>query len=88
MFAAMSFLTCNCEAGVIPVVSHPSDELSIGYQRCPFLALSTQQTAANGSKRRHKAKVENRLILRVMAHVPATPSTWPQRAANEVFSAC
>jgi hypothetical protein len=26
-----------------------------------------QQRAANGSKPRHKAKVENRLILRVMA---------------------
>ena len=27
--------------------------------RCPFLALSVQQRAANGSKRRHKAKAEN-----------------------------
>ncbi len=39
----------------------------VGYepvlQCCPFLALSLQQTAANGSKARHKAKVEHRPIL-------------------------
>ena len=56
--------------------------------RCPFLALSVQQGAANGSKRRHKAKVENRPILRAMARDPATSSTPPQRAANASFSAC
>src|SRR6059058_252928 len=37
-------------------------------QRCPFLAISMQQGAANGSKARHKAKVKNRSILSGMAH--------------------
>jgi hypothetical protein len=54
---------------------------------CPFLALSLHQTAANGGKRRRKAKVENRRILRVMARDPATANTPPQRAANASFSA-
>ena len=52
---------------------------------CPFLALWVQQRAANGGKRRHKAKVENRRILRVMTRDPATSSTPPQRAANVFF---
>jgi hypothetical protein len=55
---------------------------------CPFLALSMQQRAANSSKRRHKAKVDNRRILRGMEPNPATSSTPPQRAANVSFSAC
>jgi hypothetical protein len=57
-------------------------------RRCHFLALSVQQGAANGTKRRHKAKVENRLILSAIAHGPAMFSTLQQRAANDVFSAC
>jgi hypothetical protein len=69
------------------VVFHIS-EGAIGDQRCPFLALSMQQRAANGSKRRHKAKVENRRILRMMRRDPATSSTSPQRAANVSCSAC
>jgi hypothetical protein len=56
-------------------------------QRCPFLALWMQQTAANGSKWRHKAKLDNRGILLVMMRHPATSSTPPQRAANDLFSA-
>jgi hypothetical protein len=56
--------------------------------RCPFLALSVHQRAANGSKRRHKAKAEDRWIFRVMARDPATPSKEAQRAANVSFSAC
>jgi hypothetical protein len=54
----------------------------------PFLALSVHQRAANGGKRRHKAKVETSRMLRVMAHDPAASSTLPQRAANDIFSAC
>jgi hypothetical protein len=57
-------------------------------ERCPFLALSVHQRAANGSKRRHKAKAENRRIPRVMARDPATSSTRRQRPANDAFSAC
>jgi hypothetical protein len=34
---------------------------------CPFLALSVHPRAANGSKRRHRAKVEDHWILRVMS---------------------
>ena len=56
--------------------------------RCPFLALSLHQRAANGGKRRHKAKVQIRAIRRVMAGHPATPSTRAQSAANVSFSAC
>jgi hypothetical protein len=33
-------------------------------RRCPFLALSVQQGAANGSKRRHKAKPTIRPVNR------------------------
>lgn len=50
--------------------------------RCPFLALCQQQGAANGRKRRHKAKVRNRRIRRVMVGEPATSSILPQRPAN------
>ena len=53
--------------------------------RCPFLALSVHQKSANGSKGRHKAKAEDRPILRVMARVPATSRTPRQRAANAFF---
>jgi hypothetical protein len=56
--------------------------------RCPFVALSVHQRAANGGKRRHKAKAEDRPILRVMMRDPATSSTRRQRAANVSFSAC
>ena len=49
-------------------------ELSSGDQRCPFLALSVQQRAANGSKRRHKTKVENRRISRVVWCVSQHPA--------------
>src|ERR1041384_6775181 len=48
-------------------------------RRCPFLALWAHQRAANGSKQRHKAKVENRRILRVMKRGSATSSAPPQR---------
>ena len=50
--------------------------------RCPFLALWMQQGAAHRSKPRHKAKVENRQIPRLMKRDPAVSSTWPQTAAN------
>jgi hypothetical protein len=33
-------------------------------KRCRFLALSSQQRTANGSKAQYKAKVENRAIVR------------------------
>jgi hypothetical protein len=56
--------------------------------RCPFFALSVHQNAANASKRRHKAKVENRGIPLMMERDPATSSTRAQRAANASFSAC
>jgi len=56
--------------------------------RCPFLALPAQQRAANGSNRRHKAKDGNCRIPRVIARNPAAFGTPPQRAANDVFSAC
>ena len=39
-----------------PIGAHLCEDLPQG--RCPFLALSVQQRAANGSKRRHQAKVE------------------------------
>jgi hypothetical protein len=54
-------------------------------KRCPFLALSVQQGAANGSKRRHKAKVGNRRIPRVMKRDPAASGKLPQSAANASF---
>jgi hypothetical protein len=54
----------------------------------PFLALLAQQRVANGSKRRHKAKVEHCKILRVMTCDPAASGTPEQRAANVSFSAC
>jgi hypothetical protein len=57
-------------------------------KRCPFFTLSMQQGAANGSKRRHKAKVGNRRILRVMKRDPATSGKLPQSAANASFSGC
>jgi hypothetical protein len=56
--------------------------------RYPFLALSMQQRAANGSNRRHKAKLKNRRILLMMTRDPATSSTPLQSAANVSFSAC
>jgi hypothetical protein len=57
-------------------------------RRCPFLALSVQQGAANGSKRRHKAKAAIRPILPAMARDPAACRTLPHSAANVAFSAC
>jgi hypothetical protein len=69
-------------------MSEVSDELANGDRRRPFLALSVHQGAANGSKRRHTAKAEDRRILRVMARDPAISSTRRQRAANVSFSAC
>jgi len=56
--------------------------------RCPFLALSSQQRAANGSKARHRSKVEKCPIRWAMTHDGATSSKWPQRTANVSFSAC
>jgi hypothetical protein len=56
-------------------------------RRCPFLALWLRQSAANGGQRRHKAKPEDRAILRLTEHDSATSSTPPQRAANASFSA-
>jgi len=53
-----------------------------------FLPFLCNQGAANRSKQRHKAKVENRGFLQVMACDPATSGTRPQRAANVSFSAC
>jgi hypothetical protein len=50
-------------------------------RRCPFLALSVQQGAANGSKGWHKAKPENRSILAATMPDPAASSTPRQRAA-------
>jgi hypothetical protein len=44
-----------------PILDRRLGEAFLG--RCPFLALSSQQRAANGSKARQKAKVENRPIL-------------------------
>jgi predicted nuclease of predicted toxin-antitoxin system len=66
--------------------------LSIGRMRCrrphcPFLALSEPQRAANGSKRRHKAKVTNWRIFRVTRRAPATSGNEQGRAANVSFSA-
>jgi hypothetical protein len=69
-------------AGAVPtensihlVASYMAHELSSGDLRCPFLALSVRQRAANGSKRRHKTKVENRRISRVVGWcVSATSS--------------
>jgi hypothetical protein len=56
-------------------------------RRCPFLALSVQQGAANGSKGRHKTKAENRSIFGATMPDPATSRKPPQSAANDVFSA-
>jgi hypothetical protein len=56
--------------------------------RCPFLALSVLQRAANAGKRRHKAKVEDRPILQAMERDPETSSTRAQRTTNVSFSAC
>jgi hypothetical protein len=39
-----------------------------------------QQREANAGKRRHKAKVNNRLILPAMTPDLAVPSTPPQRS--------
>ena len=57
-------------------------------RRCPFLALSVQQGAANGSKGRHKANADNRSTLAATMPDPAASSTSRQRAASDVFSAC
>jgi hypothetical protein len=57
-------------------------------KRCPFLALSVQQSGANSRKRRHKAKVGKRRILGAMMGDPATPSTPRHRAATVVWFAC
>jgi hypothetical protein len=46
----------------------------------PFLVLSVQQAAANGSKRRHKAKAEGRSIFAASMPDPAASRTPPQRA--------
>jgi hypothetical protein len=61
--------------------------VAVGLERCPFLALSAHQRAANGGKRRHKPKVENQRILRVMAQRSVSSSTAPQRQAHVSFSA-
>ena len=50
---------------------------------CPFLALSVQQGAANGSKGRHKAKAESRSILAATGPDPATSGIPPQTAARQ-----
>jgi hypothetical protein len=54
----------------------------------PGVALLLPFGAPKGSKRRHKANVENRWILRVIARDPATANTPSQKAANASFSAC
>src|SRR5262249_10584417 len=53
--------------------------LSRGDQLSPFLALSVDQRAAHGSKRRHKTRVENRQISRTVPRALA-PSGTPCRA--------
>ena len=55
--------------------------------RCPFLALSVQQGAANGSKGRHNTKAEDRSSLAATMPDPATFSTSPQRETSDVCSA-
>src|SRR5437899_35256 len=47
-----------------------------------------QHASLDSGKRRHKAKVGNRPILRVMARDPTAYGTPPQSATNASFSAC
>jgi hypothetical protein len=54
-------------------------------RRCPFLALWKQQGAANGRKGRHKAKAENRRILRGMKRDAATSGKLPQGRLSLLF---
>jgi hypothetical protein len=56
--------------------------------RCPFLALSLQQGAANRSKGQHKAKAKNRSIFAGAMLDPATSSRPPQSVANDACAAC
>jgi len=51
--------------------------------RCPFLALSEQQSPAKRGKGRHKAKPKNGQFLRGVTQTPAHPSKGRQSAANE-----
>ena len=46
----------------------------VPWRRCPFLALLVHQRAANGGKRRHKAKAENRPVLPVMPRIRQRPA--------------
>jgi hypothetical protein len=56
-------------------------------RRCPFLALSEQQVPARRSKRRHKAKVQNRLILSNETPDSTSRRNAQQSATNVCFSA-
>jgi hypothetical protein len=51
----------------------------------PFRCTTEQQNSGNWQ---HKAKVGNSPILEVMMRDPAVAGIPPQRAANDVFSAC
>ena len=55
-------------------------------RRCPFLALLEQQAAARRSKRRHKAKVQNRSILPIETRDLTNRRNWTQTLANVSFS--
>jgi hypothetical protein len=56
-------------------------------RRCPFLALSVQQTAANRSKTAPQSEGRTSFDFRAPMPDPAAPGTPPQSAANDVFSA-
>jgi hypothetical protein len=94
----------HCQLNVIAGVSHElnrrATEVSIAKNRspaicvkislpdvAPFLPFRCTRRDKCG-KRRHKAKAEDRRILRVMARDPARSSTRRQRAVNVSFSAC
>ena len=56
-------------------------------KRCPFLALSEQQAAATCGKLRHKAKVQDRLILLNETPDSTSGRNALQSAINVCFSA-
>jgi len=56
-------------------------------RRCPFLALSEQQARAKRSKHGHRAKVENRSILRTASRDSTSRRNPVQSATNVSFSA-
>jgi hypothetical protein len=73
----------RCQCAAVFALRIAVSELVPG--RCPFLALSVQQRVANGSKRRHKAKVRNSLILLAATHDRQRPTRSSKERLTSFF---